>query len=87
MIFTIRIGIILVTHEPARIAIPSTMKNARITPRRRYACFCVFDDNKRIDNCVLSPSSAIATATNGTITSSKICVPLYFTDTWIHTNG
>ena len=76
MIFTIRMGIRLVSHEPARIAIPSTMKNARITPMRRYACFCVFDDNKRIDNCVLSPSSAIATATNGTRMSSNMFFPL-----------
>ena len=75
MIFTIRIGIILVIHEPAAIAIPSTITNARITPSRRYACFFVFEDNKRIDNCVLSPSSATAMATSGTSRSSKIRFP------------
>ena len=78
MIFTICSGIILVIHEPAAIAKPSTIKNARRTPRRRYRCLLVFEDNKRIDNCVLSPSSAIATATNGTSTSSKICFPLCY---------
>ena len=76
MIFTIRIGIILVTHEPAAIAMPSTIKNASITPSRRYTCLFVFEDNKRIDNCVLSPNSATAIAASGTSTSSKIRFPL-----------
>lgn len=72
VIFTICIGIALAIHEPAIIAMPSTIKKASITPIRRYTCFFVFDDNKRIDNCVLSPSSAIATVTNGISMSSNI---------------
>jgi len=65
---------------PRTIAIPSTIKNARITPKKMELYFFVRDESNRTETCVLSPSSAIAIATKGTRISSKMAltVPLVY---------
>ena len=75
-IFRTLVGITVVIHEPAAIAMPSTIKKASITPSKSCKCFFVFEDNNRIDICVLSPSSAAAIATNGMSISSIMFVTL-----------
>jgi hypothetical protein len=75
MIFNISIGTTVVTQEPARTAIPSTIMKPITTPINKCKCFFVFDDKRSIDICVLSPSSARAIAINGMIKSSIILIP------------
>ena len=62
-------GMMFITYEPIRTAVPSTIRNASITPSSRWRCFWVFDDNSSIDSWVLSPSSARPTAMSGIIMS------------------
>jgi hypothetical protein len=45
----ISVGIMVVTQDPAAIAMPSTMKNAMSTPVRILRCFVVFEDSRRIE--------------------------------------
>ena len=77
IILSIFRGTIVVIHEPAIIAIPSTIIKARITPINNCKCFLVFDDKRIIDICVLSQSSANAIAINGMNISSIILIPTY----------
>ena len=71
-------GIIVVIQVPAAIAIPSTIRKARMTPARRWRCLVVLDDNTSIESCVLSPNSAAAMVTRGIKRSSKIFYRLGF---------
>jgi len=78
MILSILIGTIVVIQVPARTAIPSTIIKAIITPKNNCMRFSVFDDKRRIDICVLSPSSANAIAINGIDISAIILIPTLF---------
>ena len=78
-ILSILRGMIVVIHVPTRIAIPSTIIKAIITPNNNCKCFFVFDDKRRIDICVLSPSSANAMAIKVMNKSSIMWIPsLYY---------
>ncbi len=70
--FKIVISTTVVIRFPSTIAIPSTMRNAKKTPKKMYAYCFVLDESNRIETCVLSPSSAIAIARKGMTRSSKM---------------
>jgi hypothetical protein len=71
-IFRIFSGIRLVTQDPVAIAMPSTRKNAQTTPINKGIYFFVFEENRIMASCVLSPSSATNIAIRGTTRSSMI---------------
>jgi len=71
-------GMRCVISSPAKIAIPSTIKNASIVPRNKYICFLVFEAKSRMDSCVLSPNSAKPTTIKGINRSGTIFVSAYF---------
>jgi hypothetical protein len=57
---------------PKAIARPSTIRNARKTPRKIFPYFFVLEERSRIETWVLSPNSAKAIAIKGMMISSKM---------------
>ncbi len=70
--FNIVTSTVEVIRFPNAIAMPSTIKNAKKTPKKMFLYFCVLAESNRMETCVLSPNSAIAIARKGMIMSSKI---------------